>query len=194
VRLVQIALLALAGLYGGDYLSARYRIPNNRQTLGSVQVKTLYAVRQKNGRIEYLDGDTEVQTCLRSLFPHLGYTPCWYLSRHATERIEVVRVDQSIFTAAEAAQCWIGMTTAPGGEELMLAGDVTPLMETEIGYTPGGSDAKSCGTVKLIWNSPTATSAAAVAGTVTLPMVTVTPLNNVVVTGVPAGEGANPVA
>src|ERR1035441_3749338 len=32
------------------------------------------------------------------------------------------------------AQCWIGITTAPGGEELILAGDVTPLMEIEIGY------------------------------------------------------------
>jgi len=31
LRLVQIVLLALAGLYGGDYLSARYRIPNNRR-------------------------------------------------------------------------------------------------------------------------------------------------------------------
>ena len=84
-------LLALAGLYAGDYLSARYRIPGNRQTLGSVQVKTLYAVRLKSGRIEYSQGDPETQTCVRSLFPHLGYTPCWYLSRHATKRIEMTR-------------------------------------------------------------------------------------------------------
>ena len=103
--MVQIALLALAGLYDGDYLSARYRIPNNRQTLGSVQVKTLYAVRQKNGRIEYSEGDTEAQTCVRSLFPHLGYTPCWYLSRHATQRIEIVRVDPSLFTSQGFTLC-----------------------------------------------------------------------------------------
>jgi hypothetical protein len=89
--MLQIALLALAGLYAGDYLSARYRIPGNRQTLGSVPVQTLYAVRQKDGRIEYLLGDTETQTCLRSLFPHLGYTPCWYLSRHPRQRIEISR-------------------------------------------------------------------------------------------------------
>jgi len=86
-----IALLALAGLYAGDYLSARYRIPGNRQTLGSVQVQTTYAVRLKDGRIEYMLGDTDTQTCVRSLFPQLGYTPCWYLSRHATRRIEISR-------------------------------------------------------------------------------------------------------
>ena len=88
----------------------------------------------------------------------------------------------------------MGIITGPGGEELIVAGDETPLMVIEMGYRPGGSDAKSCGTVKLIWNSPTATSAAAMAGIVTVPIVTVTPLNNVVETTVPAGDGAKPVA
>ena len=93
--MAQTALLGLSGLYVGDYLSARYRIPDDRQTLGSVQVTTLYAVRQKSGRIEYSLGDTETEPCVRSLFPHLGYIPCWYLHRHATKRIEIGRVDQS---------------------------------------------------------------------------------------------------
>jgi hypothetical protein len=87
--------LGLPGLYAGDYLCARYRIPGDRQTLGSVQVSTLYAVRQKSGRIEYSLGDTETEPCVRSLLPHLGYVPCWYLRRHATKRIEIGRVDQS---------------------------------------------------------------------------------------------------
>ncbi len=90
--MVKIALLALAGLYAADYLSARYGIPANRQTLGSVQVKPLYAVRQKSGRIEYSVGDIETETCVQSLFPHLGYTPCWYLRRHPTKRIEIMRL------------------------------------------------------------------------------------------------------
>jgi hypothetical protein len=86
-----IALVALSGLYAVDYLSARYRIPGNRQTLGSVQVQTFYAVRLKDARIEYLLGGTDAETCVRSLFPQLGYPPCWYLSRHATRRIEISR-------------------------------------------------------------------------------------------------------
>ena len=91
---MKIVLLALAGLYAADYLSARYRIPGNRQTLGNVQVKPFYAVRQKSGRIEYSVGDTETETCVRSLFPHLGYMPCWYLSRHPTKRIEIMFLER----------------------------------------------------------------------------------------------------
>jgi hypothetical protein len=90
-RVAAIALLALAGLYAGDYLSARYGIPGHRQTLGSVQVQTLYAVRQKGNRIEYSLGDTVTQTCVRSLFPQMGYAPCWYLTGHATKTIDVGR-------------------------------------------------------------------------------------------------------
>lgn len=88
--MVAIALLAVAGLYAGDYLSMRFHIPG-RPMFDSVQVQTLYAVRQKGNRIEYSLGDTVSETCVRSLFPHLGYTPCWYLSGHATKRIEVGR-------------------------------------------------------------------------------------------------------
>ena len=91
------------------------------------------------------------------------------------------------------AQGWIGITTGPGGEESILAGDVTPLMEIEMGYKPGDIEAKFEGTWKLIWNSPTATSAA-LAGMVMVPMVTVTPLKNVVEISVPAGDAAKPVA
>ena len=105
-----------------------------------------------------------------------------------------MRPEPTAWPAGEVAQCWIGITTGPGGEELMLAGDVTPLMAIEMGYKPAGSEAKLCGTVKLIWNSPTATSAAALAGIVMVPIVTVTPLKNVVEISVPAGDAAKPVA
>jgi hypothetical protein len=54
----------------------------------------------KNGRFEYSLGDTETQTCVRSLFPQLGYTPCWYLSRHATRRIEVSRANAEVVLVA----------------------------------------------------------------------------------------------
>ena len=32
----------------------------------------------------------------------------------------------------------------------MLAGDVTPLTDIEMGYVPAGMEANCCGTVKLI--------------------------------------------
>jgi len=43
----------------------------------------------------------------------------------------------------------MGITTGPGGEELIVDGDETPFMVMEMGYTPAGIDAKFWGTVKL---------------------------------------------
>ena len=103
-----------------------------------------------------------------------------------------MRPEPMAWPVGEVSQGWIGITTGPGGEELILAGDGTPLTEIEIGYQPAGSEAKLCGTVKLIWNSPTAASGAALAGIVTVPIVTVTPLKNVVEISVPAGDAARP--
>jgi hypothetical protein len=88
-RGLAIALAALAILYIGDFISARFGIPGNRQTLGSVQVQTMYAVRQKDNRIEYSLGDSVTETCVYSLFPQMGYPPCWYLSGHATKQIKI---------------------------------------------------------------------------------------------------------
>jgi hypothetical protein len=82
----------LAALYFGDYISARYGIPGNRPTLGSVQIQIMYAVRQKNNRIEYSLGDVVTQTCVRSLFPQMGYVPCWYLAGHKTRNISIGRM------------------------------------------------------------------------------------------------------
>jgi hypothetical protein len=90
-RAALFVLMALVLLYAGDYISARFRLPNGRQTLGSVDVQVMWAIKQKDGRIDYELGDTETQPCLHSLFPHLGYTPCWYLVRHKNQVIKVGR-------------------------------------------------------------------------------------------------------
>lgn len=92
LRGARFAVLALVLLYAGDDISARFRLPNGRQTLGSVDVQVMWAIKQKNGRIDYELGDRETRPCLYSLFPHLGYTPCWYLTRHKNQVIEVGNV------------------------------------------------------------------------------------------------------
>jgi len=28
-----------------------------------------------------------MQTCVRSLFPHLGFSPCWYVNREKLQRV-----------------------------------------------------------------------------------------------------------
>jgi hypothetical protein len=88
-RIVLLLAVALAALYAGDYLSLRYRIPNHREQFGVVKVRRYYAIPQKNNRLEYTFDAPENQTCVQSLFPHLGCTPCWYLRRRAQKRIDL---------------------------------------------------------------------------------------------------------
>jgi len=80
--------MALVLLYTGDYLSVRYRIPN-RDPLGVVKIQRYYAVRQKDRKTEYYFLDPENRQCVHSLFPHFGFSPCWYLGRKTKEEIDM---------------------------------------------------------------------------------------------------------
>jgi hypothetical protein len=83
-----ILLLALLA-YAGDYLSVRYRLPKGRDPFSSVTVQPYYAIHEKNGKTEYDFGQPQNQVCIRSLFPHFGYSPCWYVKRHTDKRIDI---------------------------------------------------------------------------------------------------------
>jgi hypothetical protein len=93
MRRLQLAILAalafLAALYAGDYVSLRYRIPGHREQFGTVQVQRYYAVELKSHKTEYMFDDPEPRQCAYSLFPQYGRTPCWYLSRHKSERVDI---------------------------------------------------------------------------------------------------------
>jgi hypothetical protein len=88
-RVAGIAVLLLLVVYAGDYLSLRYKIPKGRDPFSSVTVQPYYAIHEKNGRTEYDFAPPESQVCVRSLFPHFGYNPCWYMSRHTEKRIDI---------------------------------------------------------------------------------------------------------
>jgi hypothetical protein len=88
-RALLIAVSSLLALYVGDDLSVRYRIPGSRDPFGVVEVRPYYAVRLKDRKTEYYFLDPENQKCVHSLFPHLGYCPCWYLQRKKQKRIEM---------------------------------------------------------------------------------------------------------
>ena len=83
-----IAAIAVL-LYAGDYCSLRFRIPGGRPQFGQVTVNPLYAIHVKNGKIQYEPGQQETDTCVHSLFPHFGNSPCWYLSRHTDKIINI---------------------------------------------------------------------------------------------------------
>lgn len=81
-----IAVVAFCALlYAGDYTVVRYRVARNRNPFGTVQVQPYYLVPLKDGKTEFMFLDPQNQTCVRSLFPHMGRTPCWYLSRHRNQ-------------------------------------------------------------------------------------------------------------
>jgi len=83
------ALLLLLLIYLVDCGLARYRARRNRDAFGVVRVRRYYAIAEKNGKTEFLFNPPEDQTCIHSLFPQLGFAPCWYLSRHPEQRIEI---------------------------------------------------------------------------------------------------------
>jgi hypothetical protein len=89
LRVAEAAVLLALLTYAGDYLAVRYKIPKDRDPLSTVTIQPYYAIHQKNGRTEYDFAQPENQVCVRSLFPHFGYSPCWYVKRHTDKRIDI---------------------------------------------------------------------------------------------------------
>jgi uncharacterized membrane protein len=94
-----LKLLAVAGLAAGlgitivvyavDYALFRYRVAANREPFGQMKVSSYDAVKQKNGKTEFIFNPPEQQTCVHALFRHSGFVPCWYLRRHTEPRTDI---------------------------------------------------------------------------------------------------------
>jgi hypothetical protein len=82
-------VLATGVCYACDYLVLRYRVATNHQPFGTVTVRPYYAVPRKDHKTEFLFDDPTDETCVHSLFPHMGDSPCWYLSRNRDQRIDM---------------------------------------------------------------------------------------------------------
>jgi hypothetical protein len=76
-------------LYIGDYIVIRFRIWRNMNPFGQITVQPYYAIHEKNNKTEYDSAPTEIDTCINALFPHLGYNPCWYVTRHRERVIDI---------------------------------------------------------------------------------------------------------
>jgi hypothetical protein len=84
-----VVMVSFALLYAGDYAVVRYRIPSSREPFATVEVQPYYAVPLKGGKTEFMFLKPENQVCVRSLFPHLGHNPCWYVRRHRDKPINI---------------------------------------------------------------------------------------------------------
>ena len=89
--LISVALV-LALLYGTDYLYLRVRLlhPKPADPFETLKTLRVLAIPEKNGKTEYeVDSQNPEQTvtCVHSLFPHYGYSPCWYVKPRLNQPI-----------------------------------------------------------------------------------------------------------
>jgi hypothetical protein len=87
-RVLIVVAVLFAAVYAYDYLSVRHRLAAQKQgdPFDVVTYPHLLAIPQKGNRVEYaLDVQSPMvsESCVHSLFPHSGYTPCWYVNRRA---------------------------------------------------------------------------------------------------------------
>lgn len=88
-RALFIAIILLCALYAGDYLWLRYKMngANPTAALGAIEVRRYWEIPNKSGKFDYSFDPPVMQTCVHSLFPHLGYSPCWYVNRQRLQRV-----------------------------------------------------------------------------------------------------------
>jgi hypothetical protein len=79
--------ITLALIYAVDAAVLRFRAATNRNAFSTVTVHPYFAVDRKDKKTEYMYEDPTDETCVNSLFPHLGDSPCWYVRRHTDEAI-----------------------------------------------------------------------------------------------------------
>ena len=89
LRMLFGSVFVLCVAYLSDFLLLRWKYFGKHNPTGTVIVKTYFAVPRKDGRTEFMFNDPQEQTCVHSLFPHSGLSPCWYLSRHQEKRIDM---------------------------------------------------------------------------------------------------------
>lgn len=88
-RQAKISLLVVLGaaalLYACDDLYARIR----KDQFADVTVSRMFKMKNRWNETEYSVGGKVYQRCVYSLFPHFGYSPCWYLNRHPMQYINI---------------------------------------------------------------------------------------------------------
>jgi hypothetical protein len=82
--LAGIALLA-AVAYGFDDLYVRMR----HEPYADVHIDRILQTSQKFNKVGYERIDPVTEKCVYALFPHSGYSPCWYLMRHTSRIVNI---------------------------------------------------------------------------------------------------------
>jgi hypothetical protein len=104
-RILYGLILASTMAYGYDYASVRRRMNANKpgDPFDVVTYPHVLAIPQKGNKVDYeLDAQSPMESdpCVHSLFPHYGYTPCWYVLRKSKSPTQMMIV----FPHAQAEQ------------------------------------------------------------------------------------------
>lgn len=88
IRILYALLTLLAIVYGYDFASVHHRARAQEpgDPFDVVTYPHLLAIPQKGNKVDYeLDAQSPMESvaCVHSLFPHYGYTPCWYVLRRS---------------------------------------------------------------------------------------------------------------
>ena len=91
-RVLFISVIALAVLYLSDFVSVRIRMlhPKPADPFESMTTLRVLAIPEKNGKTSYeIDQQNPEQTttCVHSVFPHSGHSPCWYVKPRINQPI-----------------------------------------------------------------------------------------------------------
>lgn len=87
---IAVSLVALlCASYLVDLALLQWKFHGHGKAFDKVTVRRYYAVPHKDGKEEYLEDDPRAQTCVHSLFPHSASPPCWYLTRHREQRVDM---------------------------------------------------------------------------------------------------------
>ncbi len=89
LRAIGVCALAVMIVYLVDFCILQFRIATHRDPYATVQVRPYYAVPRKDHKTEFLFDDPQDETCVNSLFPHQGDSPCWYLRRNKEKRVDM---------------------------------------------------------------------------------------------------------
>jgi hypothetical protein len=78
---------AVVVLYVADAIQIRIRLATGGTARAYDSVSVLYAAGLKDNKMEIYADQPQMQTCSRSIFPQLGYSPCWYVRQNTTQML-----------------------------------------------------------------------------------------------------------
>ena len=92
VKRAFIAALVPGFFYCTDYLYVRVRMfhPKPADPFESLMTLRVLAIPERNRKTQYevyVQNPEQTVTCVHSLFPHYGYSPCWYVKPRINEPI-----------------------------------------------------------------------------------------------------------